>query len=122
VQIAPSITFHDMPAISGLEAEVLDHVRKLEQFFDGIIACHVVLSGPHRRHKGGLYGVRIDLTVPGETIVIDREPGLDHAHQDARVAVRDAFHAARRRLQDYVRRMRGYVKRHEEPSPAPEAT
>lgn len=121
MQIKPSITFHDMPAIPGLEADVLEHVQKLEHFFDGIIACHVVVSGPHRHHKGGLYSVRIDLTVPGETIVIDRDPGLDQAHQDAHVAVRDAFQAARRKLQDYVRRMRGFVKHHEEPSAAPKA-
>ena len=121
MQIAPTVAFHDMPPIPGLEADVLDHVRKLEHFFDGIVACHVVLSGPHRHHKGGLYSVRIDLTVPGEMIVIDRDAGLDPAHQDARVAVRDGFHAARRKLQDYVRRMRGFVKHHEEPEAAPEA-
>ena len=49
-------------------------------------------------------GVRIDLTVPGEEIVIGREPGHDHAHEDVYVAIRDAFDAAKRQLQDHARR------------------
>jgi CBS domain-containing protein len=117
-------TFHHLRRHAGdprPRGEVVDHVRKLEHFFDGIVACHVVLSGPHRHRKGGLYRVRIDLTVPGEMIVVDRDAGLDHSHQDARVAVREAFLAARRKLQDYVRCMRGFVKHHEEPSAAPDA-
>jgi cold shock CspA family protein len=45
--------------------------------------------------------------------MIDRNPSEDHAHEDAFVAVRDAFAAARRRLQDRRRRQRGQVKLHE---------
>ena len=45
---------------------------------------------------------------------MNREPGLDHAHEDVYVAVRDAFDAARRRLEDYVRRRHLQVKFHEE--------
>lgn len=35
------------------------------------------------------------------------------AHEDIYVAIRDAFDAARRKLQDYARRQRGDVKIHE---------
>jgi cold shock CspA family protein len=40
---------------------------------------------------------------------------MHHAHEDAHVAVRDAFDALRRRLQDHVRDSRGEVKLHAVP-------
>jgi cold shock CspA family protein len=59
--------------------------------------------------------VRIDLTVPGTELVVSRESGLNHAHEDAYVAIRDAFKAARRKLDNYTRRQRQEVKTHEAP-------
>jgi cold shock CspA family protein len=56
-----------------------------------------------------LYNVRIDMTVPGAELVIKREP-----NEDLDVAIRDAFDAARRQLEDFARRHRGAVKHHEE--------
>jgi cold shock CspA family protein len=38
---------------------------------------------------------------------------VDAPHDDLYVAIRDAFAAARRRLQDYARRQRGVVKVHD---------
>jgi cold shock CspA family protein len=49
--------------------------------------------------------------------MVDRNPPADHAHEDAFVAVRDAFAAARRQLQDRHRKDQGVVKTHE---PQPE--
>jgi hypothetical protein len=54
--------------------------------------------------------------VPGGKIVVSREPGEDHSHEDLHVAVRDAFDAVRRRLQDHMRRLDGDTKQHERPS------
>jgi cold shock CspA family protein len=47
--------------------------------------------------------------MPKEDFVVTRE-----AHADLYVAIRDAFDAARRHLQDQVRKARGDVKHHEE--------
>ena len=84
-----------------------------EQTYGRITGCHVVIAQPHRHHRqGGLYSVRVDLVVPGGEIVVNRDHHLDHAHEDVYVALRDAFVAARRRLEDHVRRMRGATKQH----------
>ena len=42
---------------------------------------------------------------------MSREPGLNHAHEDIYVAVRDAFAAARRQLEDYTKSRLGKAKR-----------
>ena len=74
---------------------------------------HVVVEAPHRHsHKGKMYHVRIDLSLPGREIVVGREPEQNHAHEDVYVAIRDAFNAAVRRLEDQTRKMRGDVKTH----------
>jgi hypothetical protein len=39
--------------------------------------------------------------VPGGEIVVNRDHDLDHAHEDVFVAMRDAFAAAARRLEDH---------------------
>ena len=53
--------------------------------------------------------------MPGTELVVNRHPKDKHAHEDVYVAVRDAFDAARRQLEDYVRRLDGRVKTHEVP-------
>lgn len=115
MQTPPRISFHGLDPSPAIEARTLDEIEKLHRFFDRITGCHVTITAPHRRHRQGLiYGVRIDITVPGEEIVVSREPEANHAHEDPYVAIRDAFQAARRKLEDRVRKVRGYVKAHEE--------
>ena len=93
-----------------------EKAAKLERFYERIMGCRVVLEAVTRRHhQGNLYRVRIDLTVPGRELVVSREPGKDHAHEDVYVAIRDAFDAMRRQLEDYARKRRGEVKHHEAP-------
>jgi predicted solute-binding protein len=48
---------------------------------------------------GRLYSAHIELTVPGGMVVVNRDHGNDHAHDDLHLAIRDSFEAARRKLQ-----------------------
>jgi ribosome-associated translation inhibitor RaiA len=108
------ITWRGMNPSDALGAKIGEQISTLERFYDGIIGCRVVVEQLHRhKHKGNLFNVRIDLSVPGKVIVVNRESGKDHAHEDPYVVVRDTFKAARRQLEDYVRRHRGDVKTHE---------
>jgi ribosome-associated translation inhibitor RaiA len=116
MQIPAKIGFDGVPESDAVQKAVWRHVSELERYFDRITSCRVTIARPqHHGHKGDLYSVRLDLTVPGEEIVVNRERRFDHAHEDVYVAMRDAFDAARRRLEDYVRRMRGMVKSHAKP-------
>lgn len=109
------IAFRSMDAPIGAEDNIRKHVADLERFYDRITACSVVVEADHRRHRQGrLYHVRINLMVPGREIVVRREPAEHHAHEELPVAIRDAFDAARRQLEDHARRVRGDVKVHVE--------
>lgn len=105
MQTEPRIAFQNMDSSPALEADIRQRVAKLEDFHPRMIGCSVVVQAPHRHsHKGRIYEVRIDLSIPGEDIAVARESGLNHAHEDIHVALRDAFDAARRLLEDRQRR------------------
>ncbi|MES2365829.1 MAG: HPF/RaiA family ribosome-associated protein [Pseudomonadota bacterium] len=109
MQIPLQITIRDMPASAVLEDHIREKAAKLEHFYPALVGCRVVVELPHKhKQHGKLFNVRIDLTVPGSEIVINRDQS-----EDVYVALRDAFDAANRKLEDYGRRQRGDVKTHE---------
>lgn len=113
MKLPVEITFRDMPISEALEENIREKVEKLEQFCDHITSCRVAIETSHRhQHKGNLYHVRIDITVPGQELVVSRDAADNQAHTDAYVAVRDAFTAARRQLERYVQSNRREAKAH----------
>jgi cold shock CspA family protein len=134
--IPTQITFRGLPPSDALEHDIRERVSWLEQFYEGIVRCRVLVEIPHRhRHDGRHFHVRVETTVPGvPPIVVSHEPSLhgrlknveeaahrkddeiESVHRYAGVAVREAFDAARRRLEDVAREQRGTVKSHEVPA------
>lgn len=111
MQLPLQIAFHNMAHSDAIENIIRAKAEKLDQFAEHIMGCRVVVEMPHRHHvHGNQYQVRIDITAPGEEIVVNREPSEHTEYRDVLVAIRDAFDAAGRQLEDYVRRRRGYVK------------
>jgi ribosomal subunit interface protein len=102
------IVFRDIPHSDAVETHIREKVEKLELFYSHIIGCKVTaeIAGKHK-HQGKLFNVRLDITVPGSELVVNRD-----MHEDLYVALRDAFDAAKRRLEDYGRRQRGDTKMH----------
>jgi cold shock CspA family protein len=134
--IPVQVTFRNLAHDEALEQEIRDRVSWLEQFYAGVIRCHVLVEVPHRRrHDGRHFHLRIDVTVPGgPPIVVSHEPSLhgrskdfeedthrkedeiQGVHRYATVAIHEAFDIARRRLEDFAREQRGTVKAHEVPA------
>ena len=59
----------------------------------------------HHHHKGGLFTVRVRLTVPGAELVADHQ-----GEEELSQAIREAFDTVRRQLEDHVRQLRSAVK------------
>jgi len=85
--------------------DIQRRAEKLDHFFDRIMRCRVTVEGPGGHHRQGLYAVTIDLTVPGTEILVHKQ-----ANANVEVALKSAFDAAARRLEDHVRKARGFVK------------
>ena len=109
MQIPLQITIRGTDHSEALETHIRDKAGKLEEFFDHITSCRVVVEVPHKHHQQGRqFNVRIDIGMPGGEIVVNR----DHA-EDVYVALRDSFDAAKRKIEDCARKIRGDVKKHE---------
>ena len=110
------ITFGNMGRSEAVEAAVRERVARLEQLFDGITSCHVIVDAPHHHHrKGNHYEVRLEVRVPGTELAVNNRPGDVHAHEDVYVAIRDAFNAMERQLKRWKASMRGPPKAREAP-------
>jgi len=108
MQSALQITMREIPHSAALEDHIRQKVAKLESFYRYIMGCHVVIEVPHKhKHQGRQFNVRLDITVPGSELVVNRE-----ADGDMYVALRDAFDAAKRQIEDYGRRQRRETKLH----------
>ena len=111
MELPLQISFRGMDTSPATEALIRERAEKLDRFHDRITGCRVVVEAHHRhQRKGRIYHVRVDVTVPGHEIVVGREPDQHHAHEDIKVAVRDAFDAMRRQLEDRLRVDDGAVK------------
>lgn len=107
--------FLDMPPSEAVEAKIRARVDRLSRYCKEIQNCEVWLASQRRPRKTSVYGVRILLTVPQEAVVVDLQPSED----DVYLAVRVAFDAARRKLQDYERRQHSNPKGRSRGSGAP---
>ena len=116
MEITPQIRFRGVEPTPAIESDIRERIEGLAQFHDRITACNVTIEAPHQRgRQGRIFHVRVEISVPGREIVAGREPEENHAHEDVHVAIRDAFNAAQRQLQDAVRKMSGHrVKVHPE--------
>jgi len=111
MQVPLQITLRHMRASEALEARIRDQATKLEAFHPQVISCRVTVEELDKhQHQGRQFQVRIDAHVPGREIVASR----DH-HEDVYVALRDAFAAVTRQLEEDVRVRRGDVKIHDVP-------
>ena len=116
MQLPLQITFRHMEKSEAMETAIRKRAEQLDHFHEKIMSCRVVVE-PHskHKHKGNLFCIHINLKTPGKELAVSRESDLHQANEDAYVAVRDAFDAIRRQLEDHTRRQKGKVKTHEIP-------
>jgi cold shock CspA family protein/ribosome-associated translation inhibitor RaiA len=131
------ISYRNVQPSEAVEARIREEAAQLEKVYDRIVSCRVAVEALHHRlDRGNPYHIRIDLKVPGTELVLKQEPSLhkpnqqvneeripkevlmEGPHKDIYVAIRDAFDAMRRELEDFAGRQRGDVKHHE---PVPHA-
>ncbi len=100
------ILFHDMERSDSLERSAREHAQKLESFSADIISCRITIELEQKRaQQGRPFSVRIDLTLPGHELLVNRVH-----NEDARVALHDAFDNMKRQLVEIVRSRKAHKK------------
>lgn len=115
MQVPLNIAFQHYDPSEAVRAELDRQAQRLEKFSGRITSGHVVVAGPQmRRQQGDLFKVDIRLAMPGhKDVIVSRAHGDVPEHEYAVVAIRDAFDAAIRQVEDVARDLRGAVKQHE---------
>ncbi|WP_457797366.1 cold shock domain-containing protein [Methylocystis sp. S23] len=114
MKTAPQIDFQGMEPSEAFRDQIMRRIDRLEARYGRMTWLRVAVKAPSGRHRtGGLYEVRIYLSLPDDREVsVERTPQMDERFQRFEYALNDAFDRAERRLQEEVGRMRGEVKRH----------
>lgn len=108
MQTPVQIVFHEVAHSQALESLIREKAAKLAAIFPRLMRCHVSIEQPHRhKQQGKPFNIRIAMHVPGGELVVNRDQ-----HEDVYVALRDAFDAARRQIEEYAQKMRREVKHH----------
>lgn len=102
------IKYRGMTPSPALDTAVHQHVARLERLHQRIHSCHVWIEVAHHGHSGQRFAVHLRLALPGHELAVTHDSG----HEDAYLAVADAFIAAKRRLVDLAQIARGEVKQH----------
>lgn len=114
MQVTPEITFDNMDPSEAVAIRVREKVAKLEKRFGRMTHARVIIEAPHRHHhKGKIYHIKVVIGMPGRSdLIVNHNSDEDHSHEDVYVALRDAFEAARRQLEETTERMQGKIKTH----------
>lgn len=103
VKVPLQITFRNLPHSDAIATRIEQQIEKLCHYCDRILRCQVIVEVPHQHHhKKNPYHIRINLSLPGEELVINRDNSKTH-HSNAYLAIRDAFDAARRKLKRFAK-------------------
>lgn len=108
-EFQPQITVKDIPPSPQIMVNVEKRIKKLLQFCKRINSCRVVIESSQRhKHQGKLYNVRVDLTVPGKKQLVTTHKD----NEDLYIAIREAFNALDRQLEEHARKRHGRMKLH----------
>jgi ribosome-associated translation inhibitor RaiA len=102
MQIPLQVTFEGTDPSEAVRVAIGREVERLEKHNRHIIGCRVAIIAPsHKHHHGTGFHVHISLTVPRhETVIVNHAPSDDKRYEHIEVAIKDAFAAARRQLDD----------------------
>ena len=65
------ITVKDIPATPVLESTIRKRAEKLTRYNKRIVSCHVIIEYLQKhKHRGKLYSVRLDVSVPGKELAV----------------------------------------------------
>lgn len=102
MQIPLQITFRNLPYSDAIAARIEQQFEKLCHYCDRILRCQVIVEVPHQHHhEKNPYHIRINLSLPGEELVVNRDSSGKY-HDNAYLAIRDAFNAAQKKLKRFT--------------------
>jgi len=112
MQAPIEIAFQHCKPSEEIRAEVAKQAKRLEKFSDRITSCHVAIAGPQTRHRQGeLFKIDIRIAMPEHhDVMVTMARGDAPEREHPLVAIREAFDAAVRQIEDIAREMRDQAR------------
>jgi cold shock CspA family protein/ribosome-associated translation inhibitor RaiA len=119
MQIAPEIVYHDVERSEWVESYVLERMRRLDKFAQGITRCHVTLTREQgSRQKGNRYSVMVEVRVPPQhNLAIKKEKEIREMRTQLPAVINLAFAAIERLLKKTAELRRYATKDHNDEQP-----
>ena len=119
MQIAPEIVYHDVERSEWVEDYVLERMRRLDKFAQGITRCHVTLTREQSsRQKGNRYSVMVQVRVPPQhDLAIKKEKEIREMRTQLPAVINLAFAAIERQLKKTAALRRYEQKDHSDEQP-----
>lgn len=116
MDVPPEIAFRNVEATEELKQEILDGIDKLEEVYSGLVACRVMVEDTTpARQSGNEYKVRLEMSIPSKTVMVEKDHTESSDPVDAHQMLREAFGVGRKRLKKMKEVRRGHVKDHRLP-------
>ena len=112
MEIAPEIIFHDVDRTDWVEAYVIERLRRLERFADGITRCRVSLTQEVASHtKGNRYSVMVEVRLPPNHDLAAKKQKVVHDMPTQLPAlINQAFSAVESQVKKTAQLRRGELK------------
>jgi ribosome-associated translation inhibitor RaiA len=96
------VHFHGIEKSDAIEQRVREKVAKLQRHFERMTSCRVAIEATQRNpQKPKVYEIRLEIGIPGrKPIIITHDRVGSHASEELSLALRNAFEAAVRKVDD----------------------
>ena len=113
MQTSPEIIFHDVQRSAWVENYILERVRRLDRFADGITSCRVSLARDQAsHHKGNRYSLMVEVrTPPNRDLAAKKARTIRDLAAELPALINLGFGAIERQLKKTAELRRGEGKR-----------
>ena len=106
MRIPLEIAFKHVEPTASMEELIRKRVDRLSRYNRDLIACRIAVEAPHRSGNAEAVGhrVRIEVSVPGDELVVSRDRDFPEEEYDPYAAIRSAFSAMESQLKSHAGR------------------
>jgi len=104
------IVVKNVESTEAIQSRIQRNVEKLPLFHNNIEFCKVIVDVPQKhKYQGKLFTVHIEIGVPKKRLVVNRK-----VDENLYIAIREAFAAMKRQLDEYNHKQKNHIKQHPE--------
>ena len=100
MDVPPEIAFRHVEQTEALKRIIDEGIESLDKAHPRLVGCRVMVEESSR----GIPHVRLDISLPGEEVVVLREATDNPIPRDLPATVREAFDVARRQLREHAKK------------------